>query len=70
MAGSTDLGLDRHVLGKIQSSGGQVTHTHTNSIFGEGNYLLSMLTIIPTNTHSLLNTTRSGPLQIPLPTND
>ena len=28
MAGSTARGLDRHVVGKIQSSGGQVTHTH------------------------------------------
>ncbi len=29
MAGSTARGLDRHVVGKIQPSGGQVTHTHT-----------------------------------------
>ncbi len=26
MAGSTARGLDRHIVGKIQPSGGQVTH--------------------------------------------
>jgi hypothetical protein len=31
MAGSTARGLDRHVVGKIQPSGGQVTHTHTHT---------------------------------------
>ena len=31
MAGSTARGLGRHVVGKIQSPGGQVTHTHTHS---------------------------------------
>ncbi len=38
MAGSTARGLDRHVVGKIQSSGGQVTHTYMSC--GGGTYLL------------------------------
>ncbi len=50
MAGSTAWGLDRHDVGKIQSSGGQVTHTHRHTHHFREHVRKGLIKIFPVDT--------------------